>query len=640
MTDVARRVAVVLVAALVVTSVGAATMPATAQEEDDDGVDLPTADEIFVEDDGDAVLVYRNESEDADVRLGLDVGSNLFHALVVAEPDGGTGDIQGSATAVLTRDSLVGNGSLAAPRPDAISQLSMEVSGQSTDENARFDATASATIDARNFSAAAIAEQARVRGNVTRTATRFRAAAEADVSLTTPLGQPQHQEFTITEDDGSYTVDASQEFAVREFAKERWNTSERAKRTLEAQFGSIARSLGGSSEITIDSYEFSRASAGDSYRLDIEYTIDYEDIEAGLARQLTTALASSEDIQLNESQLSSIRERVQRLNVDELHVSLDQSAGSVNAAFRMDLRNYDEVVFAALDVADAVETDTGNVGAQLSRFRETFAAQQAADLEQRYTFDVRLESESRTATTLEAEATYRTSNWAAYRDELADRGIQTANTTYDLRARTEDDRVVANASFEVSGRNLVGQATDSLLNATQGGDERARAAIRAFRNAGFRKARMDVSLQDGTVRVEAGAVFEDLSTLRDALAVSGSAPAIDSVVSRTEQGTTVSYVRVNGAVGGNATESDVSALPYVGEDTTVHLPGTWDRTFPEMDTEGAREYLGLSPTPSPTPTPSETGGETGTTGGSGPGFGVAVALVALLAAALLAVRRR
>ena len=68
-------------------------------------------------------------------------------------------------------------------------------------------------------------------------------------------------------------------------------------------------------------------------------------------------------------------------------------------------------------------------------------------------------------------------------------------------------------------------------------------------------------------------------------------PPMTSVVSRTENGTTTAYVRVPEAVEGDPTEADLRALPGVDEDTTVHLPGTWDREFPTVDTERASEFL-------------------------------------------------
>jgi PGF-CTERM protein len=94
------------------------------------------------------------------------------------------------------------------------------------------------------------------------------------------------------------------------------------------------------------------------------------------------------------------------------------------------------------------------------------------------------------------------------------------------------------------------------------------------------------------------------------------------VVGRANETGGETVVRVPGAVSGTPTEQRVRSLSGVGEETTVHLPGEWDREFPAMDVERARNFL------------SDDG-----TGSSGPGFGVLAAVAALLAAGLLGRRR-
>lgn len=627
-----QRVVALVFVTLVATSATVAGVTTVAAQEDD-GPEFPPVDEIYVEEDGDAVLVYENDSEGTQTEFGVDVGTNLLHALVVSDAD--TEEIQASGSALLTNDRFDGNATLSVPRPDAVTDLSVDVTGMQTRENAEFDATAEATISSRNASVAALAQEATARGNVTVTATRFRAVGEFDTTLARPIGVAQHQSFRVTERDGGYVLDAAQNYTVPERQRVAWNTSARAKATLERQYAALARAYGGSAEVSLGAHEFTEVRDG-VYRLDIEYTITYQDIEEGLARQLTGMLATADDVDLNESQLADIRTRIQELTISEVSVRYDQQRESIDAAFTVDLDNYNEAVFAALDVAAAVEREDVSVDADLSRFRDTFEAQQAANLERRYTFSASVEAESRTESAFQAEVHYRTQNWEAYVQELENRGIERADATYELHAETAGDRIDTTAAIEIEQENLVRRLSDAALNATDD-DPEAEEFLRTFREADFRRARMDVSMRDGRVRFEAGTAFENMTALRDSLAESGELPRFTTIVGRTDNDTLRTYVRVEGAVSGDASESDVRALPYVNEDTEVHMPGTWDREFPSPDTERARTYLGI------TPTPANGGGggdgETGTSGGV-PGFGVPVAVVALLAAAALLARRR
>jgi len=90
------------------------------------------------------------------------------------------------------------------------------------------------------------------------------------------------------------------------------------------------------------------------------------------------------------------------------------------------------------------------------------------------------------------------------------------------------------------------------------------------------------------VTAEAGAAFEDLAVLRDALVTESGVPGFTEIVGRTD-GDTTTYVRVT--VDSDASEADVRERTDVGEETTVHMPGEWDREFPEMDTDRAEAFL-------------------------------------------------
>jgi PGF-CTERM protein len=645
------RLLAVALATLVVASMavgavgGVAAAPATQDDEPATDEPLGDADDAYVTDDGDVILVYENDDTGAgtEVSYGLDVGESVFHALVVTNDTGST-NVTGDATAVLTPDRLAGNGSLTAPQPDAVESLTLDASATQTDENAEADFSLSTTLNDSETGVTGIVETADLSTRASLAPDTFEVNGSFDAQLTAPLGSPQEQSFSVTESDSGYTLTAAQNYTVSEFARDRWASREAAKRTLEAQYGSLADSLGGESTVTIEEYEFTNTTGpSDRARLDIAFTVEYAGIEEGLREQIVSSLADAEDVDLTEAEAEQVAEQLTELQVDELSASLDAGETSYEGEFAVRLSDYEGAIRAGLTVAEATEPPEAGPEAanplgevDFDRVRDTLDARGESGLVETYTLDASIESAD-AGTALDVAASYRTENWAAYREALAERNISVGSSELSLHAETDGDEITAEGTVTVEQDQLVRDTLDTLSNSTnETEDAEARRFIEAFRNADLRKARMDVSVTRDEVRIEAGAAFEDMAAFRDAFReTTGTDLNVASAVGRTQNGSTTSYVRVVGAVDGNAsnvTEADVRALGPVTENTTVHLSGTYNRTFPEADVRGSYEYLGLeysTPTePTPTPSPGQ------------PGFGVAAAATALVAAGLLAARRR
>jgi hypothetical protein len=100
-----------------------------------------------------------------------------------------------------------------------------------------------------------------------------------------------------------------------------------------------------------------------------------------------------------------------------------------------------------------------------------------------------------------------------------------------------------------------------------------------------------MSAGTGGLTLETGAAVARPGALTDALASQG-LPGFAAAVGRTTDGETRSYVRLSGAVAGDASEDDVRSLSVVNDSTTVHMPGEWDREFPAAETDRAEEFLG------------------------------------------------
>lgn len=627
-----RRVLAFLLAAVVMASVtaGGAGGAATVQESDD-GDGLPEADDAYVTEDGDVILAYANDSDGTQVDFGLDVSESVFHALVVTNAT--DAEATGQATAVLDPNGLVADGSLTAAPPEELSSLTFDVRSVRTDDEASLDASIDVTLDDEGRSPTVPVTSAEASANVEVAPETFTASGQFDADLRTPLGPPRHQEFSLRETDSGYTLEAAQNYTVGEYAADRWRTEARAKEALEAQYGAVASSLGGTSEVTVESYSFENTSAGG--RLDVEFTVTYAGVDEGLTEQLSATLSESEQYDMTDTEADAVADRVAELYVDEVGVTFDQSAERVSGGFVARLSNYEGAVRAAFTVANSVDVEEGEdveFADKFDRFEKRFDARQEARLVEHFALDASVDAPSGSPPTATASIQHRTENWGAYRDALRERGIDPANTEFAFHAETRGEEIYAEGNATVRKDGLLADASNALLNTTDDEGTEARRFLEAFQEADLRKAKMDVSLVDEEVRVEAGAAFQNLTSLREAFQAStGSDLRIASAVGRSEGGQVHSYVTLEGAVGSDASEDDVRALAPVGEDTEVHLPGTYNRSFPGTNVTQAYEYLGVERT--------ETlGGDSGPLGQPGFGLGAGMAAVALLGAALLASR--
>lgn len=625
-----RQLAAVAAVLLLVIAAGAGGVTAApTTPEDNDDSDLPVADDAYVTEDGDVVLAYENDSDGSEVQFGLDVSRSVFHALVVTNAT--DTDATGQATAVLDGDRLAANGSLAAPQPDSLTSLTFDAAGHQTSENAAFNASLEATLNDSRRSATSAITSANANGTVEVAPKTFTANGRFDADLRSQMGPAQHQAFSLRETDDGYVLEGAQNHTVSRFTRDRWSSRERAEKHIESQYSSLAESLGGTSDVTLDSYSFTNTSAG--ARVDVEFTVQYTDVDEGLKQQISTSLADSEDYNLTQAEADRVAEQVAELNVDEVDLTFDQTSESVEGAFTAKISNYDGAARAALTVVSSMETDEEvEFQTELDRVKKTLDARQDASLVQTYSFDVSVDSPASAPTTVTASASYRTENWAAYREALTARGIDPANAEYELHATTENGEIVADASATVQKEGLLRETSNALLNSTNSSDGETQRAIKAFQDADLRRAKVDVSLADQEVRIEAGAAFEDLTALRDAWrASSGTDLKVASAVGRTEGDKVKTYVTVVDAVDPDANESEVRKLSPVGQDTEVHLPGTYNRTFPETNTTQAYDYLGVEP---------ESSSDDGGSPIGQPGFGLGLTGLALLGAALLAARRQ
>ena len=639
-------IAIGLVVLLVTGPVGAvATGPASAAATsgvaDDDSVE--PADGAYVEDDGDVVLVYRNNESSSTMngRFGADLSEGLFHVFLndtMQEQPGN--NFTGNASLELGPESMTGDGAFSMTKPESIEDLTFDASATQT----RQESTASMTFDGTfvdesrtTAEGTSSFESLSTEGTMTVTGSSFSAdgSGTASFSESSSPGQPaMSQEFSLTETENAYVLTAAQNYTVGAYGAASWDTRENATRTLESQFGSVARDLDGEVEVTIDAYSFDP----ETNRLDIEYTVEFAGVDEAVSEQMATSLSSSRDLNLSETEARDLADRIQSVELTELSGSVDVRSEEASVSWSVQIDNYDEAAMAMFDIVEAADTNANQ--STLDDARSRFEAQRAADLQRTVEWEGTVSSPSPDAATVEFDAEYNTENWKAYVSELEDRGVEPpADTTFEAHAETENGELTASVAASFNQEGLVEDAINSMLQQSDAsetasdGNQQAREFLRTLQRSGFERAKMDVTVGNGAVTVEAGASFENASAFRDVVDDKYGDLGIKSVVGETENGESVTYVRLHEAVGDDATESDVRSLSTVDDDTEVRMPDDWDKSeteFPEMNTEDARDYLGVD---------ADGSGGDETSDSSLPGFGPVVALVALAGFALFARHR-
>ena len=607
------------------------------------------ADEIFVHENGDAVLVYEQdddgEASTATGHLGLNVTEGLMHVLVRDELEQ-TSNVTGDAQFVLEPSALAGNGSFAAPRPENLESLDADVTAKRSETDASARASVDMTyVDDSEYSTTSTIESASTSGEVSIAANEFSTSGSASAEYTESTSTLQHREYTLEEGTDQYRLQASEEYYVSSYFASQWDTEANATRTIEQQYASIASALGGSADVTVSSYEFTETDDG-RMLLDIEYQIVYSNVDDALGQQVAQQITNAEDVEVSADTAEAVGDAVAELQVDRVHATVDAEGKSMQAAWDVQLSEYEALVDASLDLAAEASEDE-NVTEQVERARQSYEAMKASGLVQTMSWEGSLSSPSENAVRVQASMQYDTRNFEAYVNELEARDLPTGGSmSFSASAQTEGEEVVAEMEYSVERENLVDETLGNVVESAQSaqraetggtGAESVQRFVEAFQRSDFEKAKMNVNLREDDVQFQAGASFENMesfqSVMRDEF--DGNVASMYADLS----GDSKAYVRVDGAFGQNASASEVREHRAVSEDTTLHLPGDWDpatKEFPKMDQEEARNYLGIEE-PETTTSSGTSDGES--VAGGLPGFGVPAAFAAIAAMSTLLLGR-
>ena len=632
--------AVLLVAVMLCGTVAAAA-PAAASSGIDaqqiDADDTEPADEIYVDGDGDAVLVYEDEDGDDELTtfdLGMHVSEGLAHTLIVAEPDEELDEsAAGGFSMVLEEDRFFSEGDLQMDSPEELEDLNIDIQGEQSSETSEFDANLEMIFEGEDGTDDF--ESLETTGDAEVTPDTFATSGDVNAELGTVQGGEFYYDVSVTDTGDGCTLDVTQDEIVSQFQAGMWETEDAAEQTLEGQYGMIAEEFGGTTEITIESYTYTETADGEG-DLDISYTVEFQNVQDGFADVFAQVLAEDPDLDLSQSEADALAESLVDVEIDTMEFTAEQSGSTLNADWTIELSNLEGAVDEMVTLVDTI--DAPELDDELDEFQDTVEAQQEADLEQYYEWSATFEQYDADHDRIDLSLSTDTENWSEYIDELEERGIvgTMGDMTFDLNAEIDDnDVLVADMALELEQEELVEQALDSMIEAAAE-DPMAGPEVDEFltdlEDSEFEIAAMDVNVDGETVEIEAGAQFGNMEALSDEINEAFGGHEVTEIAGALEDDTMGVHVHVDALVGADADEGDVRALAVADDDTEIFLDGDWDRDFNEMDIAAAEEFLG---------TQSEAGmdDEADDDDDSLPGFGPLVALVSLIAVALFARNR-
>ncbi|MFP8891216.1 hypothetical protein ACLI4U_15840 [Natrialbaceae archaeon A-CW2] len=605
------KIGAVLVALLVVASMGVAAFGAgpstfeSTQEEVAPG-DVDQADEVYVYESGDAVLVYEEDhSDDPDAQalagsFGLETQTGLMHALYTAdfsemdedgaEELGMTGDM----SMHMTPDVVASSADLTFYDMEDSEDLetfdfSADIEQTSSSASSNIDFTFVESTDnwveqEQSVDLEATTETA---------ATTFSSSGTMTAETGNEMAAQEFggMELRLTQDGDSYDLEVSEERTV--YQPQAWESEEAAKQSLEDQYRQQAIMLGGQVDVTLESHSFD--DSGQMPTVDLEYTVRFDGIQTQVQEMIAAELQNDPELDLDQNEAQALADRLASLEIDEVYLSAEASGTQVNAEWNVEFSNYDEVVLGVVEIADSLDDVDDELADQFDEMQAVIEAQQAADLVQ--TTEMSLYAGERPDETfVEFSASMDTQNWGTYVSELEDRGVEqfAAETQFTMDAELVGDELQLTYDFESSEEAMLEQALAELETAIENdpyADDEMLTAIENFREADFEIAAMSMSATDEEMEFEAAMSFDDMTALDGVPFETDDGETITGIHAETEDGVTTFYITLEDYVGENADEAEVREKDQVGPDTEVHLPGEWDRDFPSIDEEAVQSYL-------------------------------------------------
>lgn len=605
----AKQIGAALFALLLVTSgaavaaSGSLAVGTTTQESDEMSSNATEhADEVYVSENGDAVLVYEESNEDPDARtvsgeFGLDGQAGLMHVLyrgnlteLEDSPDEEL-NATGSAEIQLTPDTVSGGADVTSDKPENVSSLSIDANSERTRQQSTSSVDAELVIETEEegeFSSVDVESTTKITGST----------FESSGSMSTVFNDAQQDgdqsvDLTVTETDGGYELVASERRTVDEWERNRWDTRENASESLESQYTGIAMQLGGTADVSLEEHAFDEGTNS----VTVEYAVTFDGVKEQVAEELARTLAEDRELDLDEQEAQEITNRMAELHFERVHVSARTSETEASVEWDVEVHNYDEFVLGMIQIAESVDELDDDLADQYDDIREMLEAQEAADLVQTSSWELSIEAEDDRLSYAFSGQTD-AENWEAYVNELEDRGVveYVVETSYDFSAETEGEDLQTQFEFEVTRDDFLDEFLEEMVAAAEEDDELDEEAVRSienFRDAEFEVAKANVSIDDDEFTMRSAAKFENLSSFENYPIESEEHNfTVTDIYGVTEDDATTIYVTVEDFASEDAEESEIRESDHVNEDTEVYMPDEWDSDdIPSMDVESVIAYL-------------------------------------------------
>lgn len=605
----AKQIGAALFALLLVTS-GAAVAASgsldvgTATQESDEKSSNVTehADEVYVSENGDAVLVYEESNEDPNARavsgeFGLDGQAGLMHVLyrgnlteLEDSPDEEL-NATGSAEIQMTPDTVSGGADVTSDKPENLSSLSIDARSERTRQQSTSSVDAELVVETeedQEFSSVDVESTTKITG------TTFESSGSMSaVSNEAQQDGDQSVDLTVTETAGGYELVASERRTVDEWERNRWDTRENASESLESQYAGIAMQLGGTADVSLEEHAFDEGT--DS--VTVEYAVTFDGVKEQVAEELARTLAEDRELDLDEQEAQEITNRMAELHFERVHLSARTSETEASMEWDVEVHNYDEFVLGMIQIAESVDELDDDLADQYDDIREMLEAQEAAGLVQTSSWELSIEAEDDRLSYAFSGQTD-AENWEAYVNELEDRGVveYVVETSYDFSAETEGEDLQTQFEFEVTRDDFLDEFLEEMVAAAEEDDELDEEAVRSienFRDAEFEVAKANVSIDDDEFTMRSAAKFENLSSFENYPIESEEHNfTVTDIYGVTEDDATTIYVTVEDFASEDAEESEIRESGHVSEDTEVYMPDEWDSDdIPSMDVESVIAYL-------------------------------------------------
>ncbi|UTF54918.1 hypothetical protein [Natronosalvus rutilus] len=591
-----------LVASLGATAI-AATQSTGASTQEEFDADPDEADEVYVSENGDAVLVYEEASNDSDAEavsgtFGIETQTGLMHALYGAdftEMDENVSEelgVVGDASFRMSPESVTSAADLTFRDVDAYDEFSADVDLEQS--RTTYSANADLAMVINESNVVEEEESVEISAQTKTTATTLTSSGTMTVEEETLIASDDTAiDMTLTQSDDQYDLSVSETRALSEYEQNNWATEEDARAALDRQFQSVAMNFGGEYDLTLESYSYD--DSGESPTVDLEYSVTFTGISDQVSDMIAMQLQNDPELDLDETEARAIADRLAELQIEELQFSVETDGSAVVMDWDAEIHNYDQVVLGVIEIAESLDDVDDELADQFDEARQMIEAQKEADLVQTTEYDLSM-TQAPNETSVQFSSSVDTENWGDYVDELEERDVEQfiAETTLSFEAETVDGDVTVEYDYAAEDDALLERILDEYERMAEEdpmiGDEFTE-AIENFRAAEFETARATMSITEEEAEFETAAAFGNMTELEGVPFETEDGLTVTAVHGETENATTTMYVTVEGFVGEDADEAEVREQRQVGEDTTVHQPGEWDREFPSINEDEVRSFL-------------------------------------------------